>query len=181
MTSKLIQKGAGLIAVLGAGLVAACGNSEDTLGTVTATLGGDSYTGVTLAPAGEREGSASYTKMGGLTMVNIQAHDLETGGLMDNVLSLSFSLMGEAGSSAFFEASLSFWPEGMSGPFYDSAQSGARVELELDTLELGDSGRAKGTFAGSVCYQAGFYSEPDLGNCRPLKGSFDTGLVRFEQ
>lgn len=155
--------------------VSACSAGDPTHGEVNATIGTQDYHGVTLAAVGERQSSATYLQMGGMTLVNIQAHDLETGGMMDNVLALSLTLTGSNDSVQVQSAEISYWPEGMAAPFYISG--GGQATVTLERFDIGQEGYAQGGFSGQICYQKGMFSAADASNCRTIEGQFSTALV----
>ncbi|RUO72148.1 hypothetical protein CWI80_10125 [Pseudidiomarina sediminum] len=155
--------------------VSACSAGDPTHGEVSASIAEQDYHGVTLAPVGERQSSATFMQMGGMTLVNIQAHDLETGGMMDNVLALSLTLSGGNASAQVQSAEISYWPEGMAAPFYIS--SAGNVSVDIERFEVGNEGYAQGTFRGQICYQKSMFSAADKGDCRAIEGQFRTALV----
>lgn len=155
--------------------ISACSADNSTHGEVSASIGEQDYQGVTLAATGERQSSATYLQLGGMTLVNIQAHDLETGGMMDNVLALSLTLTGSNDSAKVQSAELSYWPQGMTAPFYSSGDGKASVTLER--FEIDTEGYAQGTFSGQLCYQKGMFSATDRSDCRSIEGQFSTTLV----
>lgn len=40
----------------------------------------------------------------------------------------------------------------------------------------GDQGHVTGTFSGLLCYTESYDGDPDVNNCRPIQGSFDTPI-----
>lgn len=159
-------------------LTSACSTADESLGTLTANIDGEDYSSITLAPVGERTGSASFSSIGPMTNISIQGHDLDTGGMMDNVLTLSISLMGTDQSAQIMEAKISYWPKGMKAPFYNSEQSGTPVKLEWESLSLSDDARAKGSFSGEICLQKDFFTAVDTSQCKPISGNFATDLIQ---
>lgn len=150
------------------------------MGEITASIDGKPYTAITLSQTSRHSSSATFHPVGGMTMVSIQGYDLDTGDVMENVLNLEVSLMGGNASAKIFDAKITYWPEGMDGPFYTNDQTGHNVSLSWDALSLGDDATAKGTFETTLCRQESFFSEVDANNCQDVVGSFETGLDRKE-
>src|SRR5690606_23956543 len=120
--------------------LSACSESNaDSMGSVTATIDGKPYSAITLSSTSSRAASATFSQIGAMVQISIQGHDLDTGDIMDNVLNLEVSLMGADASSKIYEATLMYWPQGMSKPFYTSDGVGSTVAVTWDQLSLGDA------------------------------------------
>lgn len=175
---KIIRILPAIYIALTACVVSSCTTADESMGTLTANIDGEDYSSITLAPVGERTGSASFSSIGPMTNISIQGHDLDTGGMMDNVLTLSVSLMGTDQSAQIIEANISYWPKGMKAPFYNSEQSGTPVKLEWESLSLSDDARATGSFSGKICLQKDFFTEVDTSQCKAITGKFETNLIQ---
>ncbi|SMH38015.1 hypothetical protein [Maritimibacter sp. HL-12] len=151
------------------------------LGTVEATLDGTRYSGETLSVPSEGTATSEFAAFGPVTSVTIQAHDPQADSIMQNVLSIEFSLMGEDASASMMDASVSWWPEGMSQPFFHSEGSEAELTVALEALSLEDgAASAKGRFSARICRKDGFVAEADLSDCMPVEGVFETALHKSE-
>ena len=113
------------------------------VGAVEATIDGEPYSGETLDVPSEGTSTAEVRSFGPVTSISIQAHDPEAESIMRNVLSVEVSLMGSDASASIMEASVSWWPDGMSEPFYLSEDSGTAPEVILDALSSGGRGRRR--------------------------------------
>lgn len=145
------------------------------IGTIEATIGGESGSWTTIHMASEETATAEHSSVGPMTSISIQGQDPESGSMMRNVLSLDVTLMGEGPSAQTFDATLSLFPEGMTGPFFTSGGE-MDVEIHFSELDLSERGHARGTFSGQLCRQDGMFSEPDPDDCRAIEGTFDTEL-----
>ncbi|NMG40260.1 hypothetical protein GRZ55_13505 [Chelativorans sp. ZYF759] len=167
-------------ALLGAIVLSVAGASPSLamqeIGTIEATIGGQSGTWTTLHLASEDTATAEHSQVGPMTSISIQGHDPESGSMMRNVLSLDVTLMGEGPSAETFDSTLSLFPEGMSGPFFTSGDGQMEVSFQFDDLDLSERGHARGRFSGQLCRQDGMFAEPDLDDCRAIEGTFDTQL-----
>lgn len=151
--------------------------AKTAMGSVDAKIGDMAYSGETLHVPSEGTSTAEIQSFGPMTSISIQAHDPEAGSLMRNVLSIEVSLMGSDASASIIEPSVSWWPEGMSPPFYLSEDSGTAPEVVFDTLSLEDgAAAAKGRFSAVVCRRDSMLAEADTSDCLPVEGTFDTAL-----
>jgi len=151
------------------------------LGTVEASLDGAPYLGETLNVPSEGTATADFGMFGPVTSVTVQAHDPQADSIMQNVLSIEFSLMGDDISASMMDASVSWWPEGMGQPFYHSEGSEAELNVTLEALSLEEgAANTKGRFAARICRKDSFMAEADLNDCMPVEGTFETALRKFE-
>jgi hypothetical protein len=151
------------------------------VGAVEATIDGEPYSGETLDVPSEGTSTAEVRSFGPVTSISIQAHDPEAESIMRNILSIEVSLMGSDASASIMEASLSWWPDGMSEPFYLSEDSGTAPEVLLDALSLEDgAAAARGSFSAVVCRRDSMFAEPDTSDCRQVEGTFDTALRKAD-
>jgi len=146
------------------------------IGTIEATIGGESGTWTTIHMPSEETATAEYSQMGPMTTISIQGHDPDSGSMMRNVISLDVTLMGDGPSAEALDPTLSLFPEGMTGPFYTSGDGEVDVLIQFDELDLSERGHARGSFSGQLCRQDGMFAELDLDDCRPIEGTFDTTL-----
>lgn len=146
-------------------------------GTVNATIGGAPYSGETLDVASEGTSTAEVSAFGPMNSITIQAHDPQAGNIMHNVLSIEISLMGDEATAPILDASVSWWPKGMSAPFYLSEDSGTEAAVAIDSLSLQDGASTiEGSFSARVCRKDDFFAETDTSDCLQVEGSFDTAL-----
>lgn len=150
------------------------------VGAVNATINQDPYVGETLDVPSEGTSTAEFRSFGPVTSISIQAHDPEAESIMSNVLSIEVSLMGSDAAASMIEPSVSWWPEGMSSPFYLSEDSGTDPEVIFDALSLKDGASAQGSFSAVVCRRDGMFAEADTSDCLPVEGTFDTALRKAD-
>ncbi len=151
------------------------------IGVVNATINGAPYAGETLEVPSEGTATAEFRSFGPVTSLTVQALDPQAESMMHNVLSVEISLMGETASASIMEASVSYWPGGMSAPFYHSEDSGTGTEIVLDALSLSAGASAiTGSFTAVVCRKDDFFAETDTSDCLPVEGSFDTALRKAD-
>lgn len=155
--------------------------AKSAMGSVEATIGDRAYSGETLDVPSEGTSTAEVRSFGPMTSISIQAHDPDAESIMRNVLTIEVSLMGSDASAPIMEASVSWWPEGMSPPFYLSEDRGTDSTVILDFLSLDDgAAAARGSFSAVVCRRDGMFADADTGDCRQLEGSFDTALRKAD-
>lgn len=151
------------------------------VGEAVATIDATAYRGQTLEVPSEGTSTAEVRSFGPVSSVSIQAHDPESDSIMRNVLSIELTLMGNDASAALTGAAVSWWPEGMSEPFYLSEGSGTDPEVAIDSLSLSDGDAAvAGSFSVRVCRTDSFFSEVDTSDCLTVEGSFDTALGKAD-
>jgi hypothetical protein len=151
------------------------------VGTVDATIDGTPYLGETLDVPSEGTSTAEVRSFGPVTSISIQAHDLEAESIMRNVLTIEVSLMGSDASASIMEASVSWWPEGMSPPYYLSEDGETDSVIILDLLSLEDgAAAARGSFSAVVCRRDSMFAEADTSDCRQVEGTFDTALRKAD-
>lgn len=151
---------------------------KNPVGAINATIGGEAYAGETLDVPSEGTSTADFQSFGPVTTLSIQAHDPQAESIMHNVVAIEISIMGEGTSASIMDgSSISWWPDGMSVPFYLSDGSGVVPEVNIDDLSLEDgAGFIKGSFSALICRYEKILEEPDMDDCRPVEGSFDTAL-----
>ena len=151
------------------------------VGTVDATIDGTPYLGETLDVPSEGTSTAEVRSFGPVTSISIQAHDLEAESIMRNVMTIEVSLMGSDASASIMEASVSWWPEGMSPPYYLSEDSETDSVIILDSLSLEDgAAAARGSFSAVVCRRDGIFADAETSDCRQVEGTFDTALRKAD-
>lgn len=157
------------------GLMTGCSNAAEGVGVITAQLDDEHYHGITLGETRNHQASATWSRFGPVTILNLQAHDPEAESMMLNVFNLEISLTDRGGSPQVDSATFSYWPEGMNNTFYSSEESEVTVTFESFTLD--DNAHVVGTFSGQMCAKSSFFSEPDTSDCKNVTGTFDTVLV----
>ena len=150
------------------------------VGAVNATIDGEPYSGETLDVPSEGTSTAEFRSFGPVTSISIQAHDPEADSLMRNVLTIEVSLMGSDASASIMETTISWWPEGMSPPYYLGEDSGTAPEVVFDRLSLEDGGSAQGRFSAVLCRRDSLLAEADTSDCLPVEGTFDTALRKAD-
>lgn len=145
------------------------------MGTMTATIDGDTYEGQTLDVPSEGTSTAEVRAFGPMMSVSIQALDPALASRLQGVVVVEFSLMGSGGSPAPMTPSISWWPDGMNAAFFQSEEGGA-AEVTLDTLSLDDPASATGRFSASLCRKDSFFAEADTDDCKTVEGRFETAL-----
>lgn len=153
---------------------------QQPVGVVDAVIGGDAYHGETLDVPTEGTSTAEFRSYGPMTSITIQAHDPDAASIMRNVLVIEISLLGANASAPVIDVSVSYWPEGMSAPFFISDDSGVDAQVTFEALSLEDEASATGSFSAVMCRQESLFVEADTGDCLPVEGTFDTGLRRAE-
>ena len=145
------------------------------MGTMTATIDGDTYEGQMLDVPSEGTSTAEVRSIGPMLSVSIQAHDPQADSILQGILVVDFMLMGADGSLAPMTPSISWWPEGMNAAFFQSEEGGAAA-VTLDTLSLDDPASAVGRFTATLCRKDSFFAEADTDDCRTVEGHFETAL-----
>lgn len=147
------------------------------VGMVDATIDGTPYSGETLDIPSEGTSTAEFRSMGPVTSISIQAHNPDAESIMRDVLTIEVSLMGGDASASIMDVSVSWWPDGMSEPFYLSEDSGTPAEIVFDALSLEDgAAAAQGSFSAVVCRRDSMFADADTNDCRQVEGTFDTVL-----
>ncbi|AVX06109.1 hypothetical protein MXMO3_03606 (plasmid) [Maritalea myrionectae] len=150
---------------------------RNVIGTVEAQIGDRAYSGETIEVPSEGTATATATMIGPVKTISIQAHNPNAEKLLEDVVNLNFTLMGEDAAGSIIDATISFWPEGMGAPFYTSQFGENRANVTLETLSFdADMGTARGNFSGNVCRQDSFSTPPDPHDCHTIEGTFDTAL-----
>lgn len=153
------------------------------LGHVTAMIGETDYKGETQLYPAHGSSSANFIPIGPSTQVKIQAFDPEASKRLNNSFSADLTLMGKAEPTQLVTANISWWPEGMDGPFYISDESGIGakdVQVNVTSLELGAQAYIKGDFTAKLCRKNSPFSEADLNDCVNVKGTIDTKLTPLQ-
>lgn len=145
------------------------------MGTMTATIDGNTYEGQTLDVPSEGTSTAEVRSFGPMMSVSIQAHDPQADSIMQGILVVDFTLMEAGGSPAPMTPSISWWPGGMNAAFFQSEESGA-AEVTLNTLSLDDPASATGRFTATLCRKDSFFAEADTDDCKAVEGRFETAL-----
>jgi len=162
----------GLIAIILA-VSAAPALAETPIGEISGEIGDEAFVWETLDVPSEGTATAEFSDFGPVTTVSIQGHEQGGESRMRNVLSLDFSLMG----SDVMDIDVSFFPDGLSGPFYISTDAPRDAQISFDRLDLDDDpAMAEGNFTALLCRQDSFMSPPDTNDCIEARGRFTTQL-----
>lgn len=145
-----------------------------TIGQIEAEFDGEtlSQTTVSYVDGGERLGTASVTRLGGLTSLSIYGSEAR-----QLAIEAMYTTAAPDPATAPLDMTISYFPSGMT-QFWTSeeAPQPARVTFErLDTAS--DTPHARGSFEAVLCQVAGLGQDADLGKCLPIKGRFDTTLI----
>lgn len=145
-----------------------------TIGQIEAEFDGETLTQTTVSyvDGGERLGTASITRVGGLTGLSIYGSEAR-----QLSIEAMYTTATPDPATSPLDMTISYFPSGMT-QFWTSeeAPQPARVTFErLDTAS--EAPHAAGSFEAVLCQVAGLGQEADPGNCLPIKGHFDTALV----
>lgn len=151
--------------------------AKEKIGTLAATIDGVAYRGEMLNVPSEGTSTAEFMAFGPMTTVSIQAHDPLADAILDNVFSIDITLTGNDASAGIADASVSYFPEGMSAPFFVNEDNEAETEVTLETLSF-ETGAASvtGRFKAKLCRKASMFSEADTADCIDTAGTFETAL-----
>ncbi|OBX18605.1 hypothetical protein A9995_11660 [Erythrobacter sp. QSSC1-22B] len=151
------------------------------VGEIVGMIDGSAYRGETLDMPSEGTSTAEFMAIGPMTMLTIQAHDPAAESMMHNVFSVNISLMGDDASASVSEAAVSYFPEGMSAPFFMNEGNETETEVIVESLSLEDGvASVAGRFVARLCRKADAFSEADAGNCVDTEGQFETALLNRE-
>ncbi len=151
------------------------------VGEIVGTIDGSAYRGETLEIPSEGTSTAEFMAIGPMTMLTVQAHDPAADSMMHNVFSVNISLMGDDASASVSEAAVSYFPEGMSAPFFMNERNETETEVIVESLSLEDGAASvAGRFVARLCRKADAFSEADAGNCVDTEGRFETALLKRE-
>ena len=146
------------------------------LGILSATIGGQAYAGHTLEHPSEGTSTANFRSIGPATQITVQAHDPKTKSAMHNVVTLDMTVMGKNAAATVTSGSVSWWPKGMRQPFYINEGNETNTMVEIETLNLNDSGQITGRFSSMLCKKTSMFAAVDTSDCLPIKGTFETTL-----
>ncbi|MGY6552455.1 MAG: hypothetical protein ACXIT4_11270 [Erythrobacter sp.] len=180
------------LGLLGLGLCAACSPSgsegqtgsqgggqieKEKIGTIIATIDGTAYSGETLKIPSEGTSTAEFMAFGPVTTLAIQAHDPKADSMMENVFSLDITLAGSDASAAISEARVSYFPQGLSAPFFMNEGYETETRVNVESLSLGaGTAMVAGRFTAKLCRKASAFAEADAGDCIDTEGTFETAL-----
>lgn len=176
-TTQISTTAAVLAITVGIALPATAQMQTNAIGTVEATIDGAAYRGETLEVPSEGTATAEFMAIGPMTTVTVQAHDPEAESIMRNILSVEVMMMGNEPAGGMMEPTVSYWPGGMSAPFYITDDTGTAPTVTIDAVSLvaGDA-FIRGSFSAQPCKQESFFAEIDLDDCITIEGTFDTVL-----
>lgn len=167
--SRRISGLAAIILAIGAAPALA----ENPIGEITGEIGDQAFIWETLDVPSEGTATAEFSEFGPVTVVSIQGHEQGGESLMRNVLSVDVSLMG----NDIMDMDVSFFPDGLSGPFFVSTDAPRDPQISFDKLDLEDaSAMAQGSFTALLCRQDDFMNPPDTDDCIEARGRFTTPL-----
>lgn len=160
-------------------LATAPSQASSPVGTISAELGGEQREWQTLAVPSEGTATAQWRDIGGMLMLSIQGHDPQADSILHGVLSIETTLMGSSADANVMSTVFSYFPEGLSGPFYSSDDAGQPGMIDLMQLDT-EAGNTQGTFEGVMCRRESMFAEMDLDDCLTLSGRFDAELLQAE-
>lgn len=146
-----------------------------TIGLIEAEFDGETLSQTTMSYLDEerRLATASLTTFMGITSLTIQ-------GAQGKPIAIEamFSAAEPDPKSNMMDPSVAYFPSGMRSFWTsDDAPEPAQITFErLDTAT--DELHASGTFEALLCFVPEGSYEADTENCQPIKGRFDTSLIR---
>lgn len=158
-------------------LAASTASASSPIGTMSAELDGEQREWQTLSVPSEGTATAEFRDLGGPMTISIQGLDPDAANILHGTFSIETTLMGSGAGASSFGASMSYFPEGMSGAFYTSAEEDQTLSLQFSALDVtSDPGKAEGTFSGRMCRLDNFSSPMDMDDCIEVEGRFATEL-----
>ncbi|SIN82534.1 hypothetical protein [Vannielia litorea] len=152
----------------------------ETLGRITAYLGGESLTWHTIdvTLGARRMVTASFEQGARLTELRIQGHP-EPRFTTRDVFSVDVRYLGAYAPGAVpLSVDVIHLPQGMGGPFWTSRGAGRPATVEVVELRVwGNYGRLVASFEAELCYRPMISAATDPQNCRPVTGVIETELV----
>lgn len=152
----------------------------ESVGTVDVDLGGEvrTFHTVGMKRDGQTAMTSTFNLSDRLSDLTIQAHPVPRFTSTD-VISINASWFGAYSDGAAPASVEVLWlPEGMSKPFYTSDQVSEAPVLEIGMINRdGETGQITGTISATVCRVSGLYEPPDMEDCLPLTGTFDTQVL----
>jgi hypothetical protein len=145
-----------------------------TIGQIEAEFDGEtlSQTTVSYVDEGERLGTASLTRFGGLTSLSIYGSEAR-----QLSIEAMYTIATPDPSTAPLDMTISYFPSGIT-QFWTSEEAPQPARVTFDRLDLtSDAPHASGSFEAMLCQVSGLGQEADLGTCLPIKGRFDTALI----
>lgn len=146
-----------------------------TIGQIEAEFDGVtlSQTTVSYLDEGKREGTATLTTTRGYTGLSIYAVE----GRLISIEAMYVSTATPDPTSRPASMTISYFPNGFSS-YWTSEDAPEQVRITFDRLDTGtDAPHARGTFEAVLCFVAEMNAEPDIDNCKPITGRFDTQLI----
>ncbi len=154
--------------------------TAEEFGRIEATLNGEDriwYT-LTMTQGGQTDASATFSTSRFTSDLHLQGHPRPSFTTSD-VLSIDLMYRGEyQPGAAPMEAEVIYLPTGMRPPFWTSSRTGTPVTVTFEELTLeGETGRAVGAFAATLCMTEVLTDDPDPSQCQPIEGRFDTQVM----
>ena len=146
------------------------------IGKIKANFGGETIAQPTvIAKQGGKSSATAFLIVpgGGMSNLNLVGYSLD-----NKRLSLEISYMAEqpGPQTAPVDLTITYAPKGTQ-EHWTSEDAPTRGKITFTSLETkGKEGSAVGTFKAQLCYVKDRSSGPDIKNCRPIEGSFDTKL-----
>lgn len=153
-------------------------------GTITGKLNGESKSWISLQTSdrGETGSSSSFiSPVSNMTSFTVQGHNSETKRIMEDVINIDFTVMGEPTSDNpnIVGYSISYFPKGMM-PHYNSEEEGGSAKLEIEKIEIdGKWAKLKGKFSGTLVHVDGMPPEADPGNTIKVEGEFEVNALEI--
>lgn len=147
-----------------------------TIGQIEAEFDGDvlSQTTVSYLEGATKVGTASLTTVSGYTSLSIYAAE----GRPVSIEAMYANTAAPDPASRPLNTTISYFPSGLT-PHWTSEGAPEPVKVTFEVLDTAtDTPRARGTFEAVLCLLADLGDEADIENCKPIRGRFDTQLVR---
>jgi hypothetical protein len=146
-----------------------------TIGQIEAEFDGETLSQTTVSYLDEvkREGTASLTTSSGYTGLSIYAVE----GRPISIEAMYASTAMPDPTSRPVSMTIGYFPNGFTS-YWTSEDAPEPVRITFDQLDTGtDAPHARGTFEAVLCFVAEMNAGPDIDNCKPITGRFDTQLI----
>jgi hypothetical protein len=146
-----------------------------TIGLIEAEFDGETLSQTTMSylDDGRRLATASLNTQSGISTLTIQGAEGKP-----ITIEVMFTGAEPDTQSNPMDLAIGYFPAGMRS-FWTSEDASEPARITFDRLDTDvDNLHASGTFEALLCHVPEGAYEPDSGNCQPITGRFDTGLVR---
>lgn len=166
-----------LLALFALSILALPAQAEDfrTIGLIEAEFGGEALSQPTMSylDEGRRLATASLTTTMGVTSLTIQGAEGKP-----ITIEAMFTTATPTPQSPVTGPSIAYFPSGMRS-YWTSQDSPEPAQITFEQLDTtADDLHASGAFAALLCFVPDGADTADTGNCQPIAGRFNTGLIR---